>query len=230
MIEIRNLSLQKKVPVISQLDMQVMEGETYVLLSSGEEAINHMVNIFSGLEHDYTGNVVIDGIDFRSGASRAFERLTVLFPGREWPPEMKVGGVVRFVREHVDVPEDEFEELYIQLNLEKLSRKKVGELEEVQWRSILFSLAQLKKGGNYVLRDIAKSMPLDFDLEFKKSLSRLKKKGASILYIADDVFLAPEIGDRIGFMKKGKLLMELKASKMKKMNVKELYFQFLAES
>jgi ABC-type uncharacterized transport system ATPase component len=43
------------------------------------------------------------------------------------------------------------------------------------------------------------------------------------------VFFAPEIGDRVGFLKKGKLLLELKGTKVKRMDLKELYFKFLAE-
>ena len=229
MIEVKNLDLNKKIPEISRLDIQIREGESYVLLSSRDTTIDHLVNIFAGVEHDFTGEVRLDDTDIRSNRDRCRKNIVLLSAGREWPPEMKTGTVVSFFKRSMDIPAEEFEELYIELNIDRLYHRKISELEEVEWRKILFALARPKKSRNYIFRDFAGGMPLDFNLDFKKSISRMKKQGCSILYLSDDVFFAPEIGDRIGFMKKGKLLLELKASKMKKMDLKELYFQFLSE-
>ncbi len=229
MIKTDKLNLKKKILEISQLDLQINEGESYVLLSSKERSIDHLINIFIGMERDFTGTVHIDHVDIRSNWKECSKRIVYLSNGRQWPPDMKIGALVSFCKKKTGISEDEFEELYITLNMEHIWRMKIGELEEVEWRNILFALAQLKKSKNYIVHDFARGMPLDFNLEFKKNLARLKKQGCSILYLSDDVFFAPEIGDRIGFMKKGKLLLELKASKMKKMSLQELYFQFLSE-
>jgi len=236
MIETDNLCLKKKVPEISKLNLHIENGESYVLLSSADRAVDHFVDIFSGVEQRYTGSVKIDNVDMAIDPEECRKRLIYLSSRSQWPPEMKAGHIISFFkkwaaasnRDH-GMSDDELEELYIKLNLDAILKKKISELENVAWRRIIFSLARLKRSGNYIFHDFCKGMPLDFNLEFKKSLSLMKKSGCSILYLSDDVFLAPEIGDRIGFMKKGKLLLELKASKMKKMELKELYFQFLAE-
>ena len=211
------------------MNLHIEEGEAYVLLSSGDTAVNHLINIFSGMERDFKGTVDIDGINILKGWNECSKNIVCLSPGSQWPLDMKVGNIISFFRRRMDICEDEFEELYIKLNMETISQKRISEVDEVEWRKILFALAKLKKSKNYIFRDFVKGMPLDFNLEFKKNIQLLKKSGCSILYISDDVFVAPEIGDRIGFMKKGKLLLELKAAKMKKMRLKELYFQFLVE-
>jgi ABC-type Na+ transport system ATPase subunit NatA len=229
MITIDNLNLKKKIPEISQLNLQIDEGESYVLLSSGESIFDHLLNIFSGVERDFSGEIRVDAADIRADWDRCRKNIAILSAGRQWPPDMKIGAVVSFFKNKLAISEDEFEALYMELNIESIYQKKISELEEVEWRNILFALAQLKKSKNYILRDFAGGMPLDFNLEFKKTLSRMKIENCSILYLSGDVFFAPEIGDRIGFMKKGKLLLELKAPKMKKMDLKELYFEFLAE-
>ncbi|MCP5103311.1 MAG: hypothetical protein GY950_08030 [bacterium] len=229
MIKTDKLSLKKRIPEISQLNLHIEDGESYVLLSSGDNTIQHLVNIFSGLEQNFTGAVQIDNVDIRTGWKECRKNIMYLSGGRQWPTDMKIGTLVSFFKKKLDAPEDEFEEFYIRLNIDGISHKRISELEEVEWRKILFALARLKKSKNYIIKDFASGMPLDFNLEFKKNISRLKKEGYAILYLSDDVFFAPEIGDRIGFVKKGKLLLELKASKMKKMSLRELYFQFLAE-
>jgi ABC-type Na+ transport system ATPase subunit NatA len=229
MIKITGLSLKKKIPEISKLDLHIQEGETYVLLSPGDRTVAHLINIFSGLERSFKGTVEIDNIDITFDWKSCSKNMVLLAVGSEWPPDMRTGSIISFIKNKVDMTEDEFEELYIKLNLDNIKHKKITELEEVEWRRILFSLVRLKKSKNYIVRDFAKGMPLDINLEFRKSIHRMKKEGCSILYLSDDVFFAPEIGDRIGFLKKGKLLLELKAAKMRKMSLKELYFQFLAE-
>lgn len=229
MIEITNLNLKKKIPEISRLDISVPDGESYVLLSAHETTFDHLANIFAGVERDFTGEVRLGDAEIRSHRDQCRKNSVLLSTGREWPPDMKTGTVVSFFRRNMNIPEEEFEELYIELNIDRIYHHKISELEEVEWRNILFALVRLKKSRNYIFRDFAGGMPLDFKLEFKKNISRMKKRNCSIFYLSDDVFFAPEIGDRIGFMKKGKLLLELKASKMKKMELKELYFQFLAE-
>jgi ABC-type Na+ transport system ATPase subunit NatA len=229
MIKTKELYLEKKIPEISRMNLQVNDGESYVLLSSGDIAVGHLINIFSGVEQDYKGIVEIDNIDIRSDRDYSQKNIAFLSSGSQWPGDMKLGDIVSFLGKSIHIPEDEFEEFFIKLNIESIYHRRINEIEEAEWRRILFSLVQFKKSKNYIIRNFAKGMPLDFNLEFKKNIGVLKKKCCSILYFSDDVFFAPEIGDRIGFFKKGKLLLELKAAKMKKMSSRELYFQFLAE-
>ena len=211
------------------MNLRVDDGEAYVLLSSGDTAINHLINILLGWEEGFAGTVKIDNIDIRSDHSLYQKSVVYLDSGSRWTPDLKIGSMIAFLKRSMNIPGDQFEDLFVKLNLESIYKNRLSEIEAVEWRRILFSLVQLKKSKNYIFRDFARGMPLDFNIEFKRSLQQMKKKGDAILYLSNDVFLAPEIGDRIGFMKKGKLLLELKASKMKKMSMRELYFQFLAE-
>jgi len=229
MITIKELYLKKRIPEISKLNLRIPDHEVYVLLSSEETAVNHLVNIFLGLERGFSGVVSVENLDIITCWQECRTHIAYLDDGGQWPPDMKAGEIVGFFKKRFKIPEDEFEELYIKLNLENICHRKIGDLETVAWRRLLFALERLKRSKNYVMRDFANGMPLDFILEFKKSIHQLKTSGSSVLYLSDDVFFAPEIGDRIGFMKKGKLLLELKAAAMKKMSLKELYFQFLAE-
>jgi len=229
MINIKELCLKKKIPQISHLNLQVDDSESYVLLSAGDTAVDHLINILSGLERDFKGIVEIDNIDIRSNRDYSHKNIVLLNSGSQWPPGMKVGHMISFFKKTMNIPEDAFEELNSKLSLDTIHKKRISDLEEMEWRRILFSMGQLKKSKNYIFRDFARGMPLDFNIEFKRGVHQMKKNGCAILYLSSDVFFAPEIGDRIGFMRKGKLLLELKASKMKKLSLRELYFKFLVE-
>ncbi len=232
MIKIEKLFLKKRIPEISEFDLCVANGESYVLLSSDDNAFNHLINIFSRIEKNFKGRVEIDSENILEPHSKGEinpDNLVFLSNGNQWPPDLKVKDWIDFFKKYSGAAEEEFEEIYIKLNIDRISSCKIGELPEIEWRRILFSLVQLNGFGNYIFKDFAKGMPFDFNLEFKKTIQRLKKNGCAVLYFSNDVFLAPEIGDRVGFMKKGKLLLELTSTAMKKISIKEIYFQFLAE-
>ena len=229
MIGIQNLFLKKKIPEISDLSLEVRNGETFVLLSSGECVSNHLLNIFSGRERDFSGAVLVDRQNILNDQGKTRENLVYVGKGNDWPPMIRIKDIMGFLRRITRISDEEYEEFTIKMNLTQLNRRRLNELEEVEKRRLLFSIVQLSKSSNFVIQDLAKGMPIDFILEFKDNLRELKRKGCSILYISDDVFFAPEIGDRVGFLKKGKLLLELKGTKVKRMDLKELYFKFLAE-
>lgn len=229
MIEIKDLFLQKKIPEISELTLKVEAGEVYALLSSGGQVTDHLINIFNGVENSYRGSVSIDGHDLSASENGDMDNLVFVDRGSEWPPVVRIGHLVTFLRRVRDIPEDDFEEFKLKLNIDQLSSHRIGDLGEVERRRFFFAAACLLGHKNLLIHDLAKGMPIDFILEFKERLRELKSAGCSILYLSNDVFFAPEIGDRIGFMRKGKLLLELKGAKVRRMDLKELYFRFLAE-
>jgi len=229
MIEIKALYLKKKIPEISELTLRVMGGEIYVLLSSGENVLHHLVNIFGGLETDFRGSIRVDGHGVTAGADRTQIDLTYVDRGGDWPPTVKIKHLVAFIKRSGRIPEDDFEEFKLRMNVDQISHLRVGDLNEVERRRFLFAVARLRNTRNYLIHDLAKGMPIDFILEFKDHLREMKAAGCSVLYLSNDVFFAPEIGDLIGFMRKGKLLLELKGAKVRRMDLKELYFRFLTE-
>ena len=229
MIVIDNLFLIKKIPEISELNIQVKSGETYVLLSSADTVRRHLMNIFTGLERNFSGTVNVDEVNIVTGYQQLKNHLVTLGKGSDWPTVIRIRDMMNFIKRITDITDEEYEEFKLRMNLDHLNKTRMNDLEESERRRLLFSVALLVGNKNFIIHDLAKGMPIDFILELKGNLRKLKNMGCSILYISDDVFFASEIGDRIGFMKKGKLLLELKGNKVKQMDLKELYFRFLVE-
>ena len=229
MIEIKDLFLKRKIPEISELNLRVEAGEVYALLSSGGHVTSHLINIFNAVERSYRGTVSVDGREISPSKNNGSGDLVFVDRGSEWPPVVRIGHLAAFLKRVSDIADDDFEEFKLKLNINQLAASRIGELGEADRRRFFFAAARLQGKKNYLIHDLAKGMPIDFILEFKEQLRELKAAGRSILYLSNDVFFAPEIGDRIGFMRKGKLLLELKGAKVRRMDLKELYFRFLAE-
>lgn len=229
MIEIENLFLRKKIPEISDLSIQVNTGETYVLLSSSDSVRRHLINIFNSRERNFSGTVRVNEVDILTGSRYLKRSLVALGKGNDWPPAIRIKDMMNFIRRITGISDEEYEEFKLRMNLDLLKQVRMNDLAEAERRRLLFAVVRLIGSDNFIIHDLAKGMPIDFILELKTNLRQLKDRGCSILYISDDVFFASEIGDRIGFVKKGKLLLELKGGKVKQMDHKELYFRFLAE-
>jgi ABC-2 type transport system ATP-binding protein len=229
MIKVEHLCVGQSFSDISDLSVDVGEGQVYVLLSSGDIVNNHLGNIFLGLERAFKGMVAVDGADILPSLRGGQKSFIFIDNRRDWPHSLKTADVIAFFQKEVKIPEEELEELFLRLDMGNIRRKKIHELAEVEWRKLIFGLAGLRKCKNYVIRDFAKGMPLDFVLDFKRNLFDMRNNGCAVLYLSNDVFFAREIANRVGFMKKGKLLLELTGARLKKMDLNDLYFKFLAE-
>lgn len=228
MISIENLCLGKEVADISDLNIDVGNGEIYVLLSSGNIVNNHLGNIFQGLEREFRGTVKVDS---ESITSPDWFQDSFMFVDskKDWPPNIKANDLASFFQEQNKIPEEELEELFLRMKIGNSRRKRIHELEEVEWRKLVFCLARLKKCRNYIISDFAKGMPLDFVLDFKNIIYQMRNDDCAILYLSNDVFFAREIANRVGFIKKGKLLLELTGHRMRRLDMNDLYFKFLSE-
>ncbi|MCP4154939.1 MAG: hypothetical protein GY757_44865 [bacterium] len=159
MIKIENLCVKKKIPGISHLELTIEAGESYVLLTAEDTATNHLLDIFSGIETLFRGRVLVDGTDILTDAGACRSRLACLGKEHGWPQDMRVKNLLSFFEKKTGITEEEHEELFITSDMEGLSAKKIGDLEETQWRRLLFFLVRLKQCKNFVIHDFAKGMP-----------------------------------------------------------------------
>lgn len=103
----------------------------------------------------------------------------------------------------------------------------LADLDESLRRFILLDLARLKGCKNFIIHDLAKGMAPEFITSLRDKIAQMKREGCSILYLSDDVFIAPEIGDRIDFVKGGLQVSQMTAHKMQREDLKDLHFRFM---
>jgi ABC-type multidrug transport system ATPase subunit len=215
---------------LDSFKLQVRKGESYTLLSNDELIKEQFYLVFSGIlrgmpewENMVSQVNLVDEID--SSASG------FVFIGKleEWPGDIKVGDYLMLLKRLAGNNSTGAEEISILLGIDTIKKKYFGAIDESEKRKAVFAGAKLKESDFYVFDDFARGMPLEFLIEFRKNLRRLKESGDRILYLSNDVLLAPEIGDRIGIMKNGQLLFFVKDSDLRQMNLNEMFFQYFAD-
>lgn len=217
MIQIKDLLIKKEKIEINHLNLQINPGECYVLLSSEGRISQHIFNIFYNLEEHYLGQVS--------------KKSSVLVDVAEsWPAQIQIRHIQTFFQQSLGIGSEEIEELMIRMNILKHGslKRKMNELTSWEKLRFLLGVFELSEKENFFIKDSSQSLPIEIKTALVEDLQRIKKNGGCILYFSSNVFLAPEIGDRIGFMKKGKLLLELSQKQIHSMDLKDLHFQFLS--
>lgn len=231
MIKFDASALMKQLPQSGKLNLQIRKGESYVLLSAIGGIGEQLFLVYSGAVREIKNIRNLEQIK---------EKIKILADGEkdnefvyigktsEWPPNIRVKDFLDLLRRLAGIDQTKAYEISILLGIDTLKKKYFGSMQESEKRKAIFAAAKMKKSEYYIFDDFASGMPVEFIIEFIRNIRKLKESGIGILYLSNDVLLAPEIGDRIGIMKGGQLLFDVKDSELRQMNLNQVYFQYFA--
>jgi len=92
------------------------------------------------------------------------------------------------------------------------------------------AIAFLKDAPNILLDEPTSGLDPKSGQEFLNLLVEMRDKGKSILMSTHDIFRAKLIADRVGFMKKGRLVMLKTRAELQGEDLTELYIQYMDEA
>lgn len=222
--------LPRHLSKLETFKLQIKKGESYTLLSGDDLIKEQLYVIFSGvLSGMPEWEKLIEKVSLIEGSDTTASGVAFVCKLDEWPADIKVGDFLMLLKRLAGNKSSSAEEISILMGIDTIKRKYFGTIDESEKRKVVFAGARLKESDFYIFDDFARGMPLEFLIEFRKNLRRLKENGDRILYLSNDVLLAPEIGDRIGIMKNGRLLFFVKDSDLRQMNLNEMFFQYFAD-
>jgi ABC-2 type transport system ATP-binding protein len=103
-------------------------------------------------------------------------------------------------------------------NFSKGMRQKLG-----------IAIALVKDAANVLLDEPTSGLDPQSGREFLEILVQMRDKGKSVFMSTHDIFRAKLIADRIGFMKKGRLVMMKTAKELAHEDLTDLYIQYMEE-
>ncbi len=187
---------------INGLDVELKEGETYVLLTSGSVINNQLYNFFSGEAKGFKEMVRLNNVNLALEENKSKRRdFTYLCHPGKVPGDINVGDFITFIKNLLKASNKAISELYIQLGIEHIEDKCFMEISAEEIGRILLAAAKLNKSKIYMFQDFVRGTPADFVTRFIEELQTLKDQGAAILYLTDDVLLASKIGDSAGSLR-----------------------------
>jgi ABC-2 type transport system ATP-binding protein len=218
---------------LDHLDLKVEPGEIFCMFGANGAGKTTTINLFLNFLAPTEGQALIEGIDVTKEPLRSKE-------------------FVSFVSENVTLYGnftayqnlDYFTKLAGKRGLTKSDYarvlKSVGLQEDAfDARSRTFSkgmrqklglaIAVIKDAPNILLDEPTSGLDPKSGQEFLNLLVRQRDEGKSIFMSTHDIFRAKLIADRVGFMKKGRLVMLKTRKELEGEDLTELYIQYMEE-
>jgi ABC-2 type transport system ATP-binding protein len=120
------------------------------------------------------------------------------------------------VLDHVGLQKEAFDRRI--KNFSKGMRQKLG-----------IAIALVKDAANVLLDEPTAGLDPKSGREFLDILVRMRDEGKSVFMSTHDIFRAKLIADRIGFMRKGRLVMMKTAAELAQEDLTDLYIQYMEE-
>lgn len=218
---------------LDHLTLKVEPGEIFCMFGANGAGKTTVINLFLNFIPPSEGTALIEGIDVVKEPLRSKDYLAFVSEN-----------VMLYANFTAFQNLDYFTKLAGKRGLTKVdyakALKSVGLQDEAfEMRTKNFSkgmrqklglaLAVIKDAPNILLDEPTSGLDPKSGQEFLNLLIKMRNEGKSVFMSTHDIFRAKLIADRVGFMKKGKLVMLKTRQELEGEDLTELYIQYMEE-
>lgn len=216
---------------LDHLNLEVGAGEAYCLLGANGAGKTTTINLFLNFIPPTTGTCFINGIDvdrdpLEAKKHVAFVSENVMLYGNFTARQnldffAKLGG-------KPDLSKEQYYQVMRRVSLqEKAFESRVKTFSKGMRQKLGIAIAIIKDAPAILLDEPTSGLDPKAAEEFQEILVELKNEGKAILMSTHDIFRAKDIGDRIGIMKEGRLVMERTREALLSEDLVKIYIEYM---
>jgi ABC-2 type transport system ATP-binding protein len=216
---------------VDHLNLNIYPGEVYCLLGANGAGKTTTINLFLNFIPPTTGTCFINGIDvtrdpLEAKKHVAFVSENVMLYGNFTARQnldffAKLGG-------RPDLGKDDYHQVMRRVSLqEKAFDQRVKNFSKGMRQKLGISIAIIKDAPAILLDEPTSGLDPKAATEFLEIMDELKTEGKAILMSTHDIFRAKEIGDRVGIMKEGRLVMERTRQELQYEDLVKIYIDYM---
>ncbi len=216
---------------LDHLNLEVRGGEVYCLLGANGAGKTTTINLFLNFIPPTTGTCFINGIDVTRDPLQAkkyvaFVSENVMLYGNFTARQnldffAKLGGKTGLAK-------NDYYQVMRRVSLqEKAFEQRVKTFSKGMRQKLGISIAIIKDAPAILLDEPTSGLDPKAAEEFLEILAELRKEGKAILMSTHDIFRAKEIGDRVGIMKEGRLVMERTREELQYEDLVKIYIDYM---
>lgn len=216
--------------VLNNLSIEVEEGEIYGLLGANGAGKSTTINILLGFVKPDSGITKIDDIDTVANYKETRKLIGYISENVSLYPYLsgienldyfsKINGNNRSHKE--------IKNLLNKCGLDNQShQKRVDTYSKGMRQKVGIAIALAKKAKVYLMDEPASGLDPLASNELTGILKQLSFEGSSILMASHDIFRVRETCDRIGIIKKGVLVEEMKTSNVSTHELEKIYIDYM---
>jgi ABC-2 type transport system ATP-binding protein len=216
---------------VDHLNLNIYPGEVYCLLGANGAGKTTTINLFLNFLPPTTGTCYVNGIDVTKDPLEAkkyvsFVSENVMLYGNFTARQnldffAKLGGKTALTKadyaqamRRVSLQEKAFDQRV--KNFSKGMRQKLG-----------IAIAIVKDAPAVLLDEPTSGLDPKAAAEFLETMAELRTEGKAVLMSTHDVFRAKEIGDRVGIMREGRLVMERTREELRNADLNRIYIDYM---
>jgi ABC-2 type transport system ATP-binding protein len=216
---------------VDHLNLEVYPGEVYCLLGANGAGKTTTINLFLNFIPPTTGTCYISNIDVTRDPLEAkkyvsFVSENVMLYGNFTARQnldffAKLGG-------RTELNKEDYHQVMRRVSLqEKAFEQRVKNFSKGMRQKLGISIAIIKNAPGILLDEPTAGLDPKAAAEFLEILRELKNEGKAILMSTHDIFRAKEIGDRVGIMKEGRLVMERTREELQYEDLVKIYIDYM---
>ena len=231
MIQIQNVSKSfKGTSAIKNLTLKVDKGEILGLLGANGAGKSTTINILLGFLNPDSGDVHINDIDTSKNAQKTRKHIGYIPENVNLYPYLSGSENLDYFCKLAGLKYSK-SELENYLNIcglqSEAQQKKVSGYSKGMRQKVGIAIAYAKKATVYLLDEPASGLDPLASNELSILLKKLASEGATILMASHDIFRVREVCNRIGILKNGVLVKELKSKDVSANELETLYLKFM---
>jgi ABC-2 type transport system ATP-binding protein len=216
---------------VDGLSIAVRGGEIYCLLGPNGAGKSTTINCFLGFVAPTSGTVRIKGLDVTRHPVETKRALAYI-------PEQvnlyrNLSGLENLAylaalggAQHAE--RDRLRALLVEAGLPpEAVERRIGTYSKGMRQKVAVALAMAKDAEVLLLDEPTSGLDPKASNEFSDLLGRLRERGVAILMATHDLFRARETGQRVGIMKRGRLVTELATADIGHADLEQLYLQHM---
>jgi ABC-2 type transport system ATP-binding protein len=216
---------------LDHLNLEVRAGEVYCLLGANGAGKTTTINLFLNFIPPTTGTCYINGVDVTKDPLEAkkyvaFVSENVMLYGNFTARQnldffAKLGGKTALSK-------DAYYQVMRRVSLqEKAFEQRVKTFSKGMRQKLGISIAIIKDAPAILLDEPTSGLDPKAAEEFLEILQELKSEGKAIFMSTHDIFRAKEIGDRVGIMKEGRLVLERTREELQFEDLIKIYIDYM---
>lgn len=216
---------------VDHVNLEIRPGEVYCLLGANGAGKTTIINLFLNFIPPTTGTCYINGIDVTTDPLEAKKHVSfvsenVMLYGNFTARQnieffAKLGG-----RKGLD--REDFYQVMRRVSLqEKAFEQRVAHFSKGMRQKLGISIAIIKDSSAIMLDEPTAGLDPKAADEFLEILTELREGGTAIFMATHDIFRAKDIGDRVGIMKEGRLVMERTRQELVYEDLVKIYIDYM---
>lgn len=231
MINIRQVNKSfKGTPALQNLSLEVQKGEIFGLLGANGAGKSTTINVLLGFLSPDSGSASIDEMDVSQQTDKVRKLIGYIPENVNLYPYLSgLENLDYFCRlAGLKYSKTELQGFLTTCGLEgEAHSKKVSDYSKGMRQKVGIAIAYAKKAKVYLLDEPASGLDPLASNELSKLLKQLAAEGATILMASHDIFRVREVCHRIGMLKNGQLVKELRSEEVSANELEQLYLEFM---